>query len=149
MKNIKFSRLFAAFAFVACLALTACQQQAPETHKNIEGTWVSTFGEKWVITGSDLTNYYGTTVSYAGNEINVEESGSSGYIYVKYTKAYSTSDVGKWYALHYKDLNGNGVKISGAYKAGGQTSCATLEAAKAEFTVANGYYASYSECTKQ
>ena len=148
MKNIKFSRLFAAFAFVAILALAGCKQQPEETHKAIEGTWVSTWGEKFVITNSELKNYYGNNISYAGNEIQIDES--TGYIYIKYTQNSNLSNVvGKWYALHYKELNGNNVKISGAWKAGGQSSCETLEAAKAEFTVANGYFASYSDCVKQ
>ena len=167
MKNIKFSRLFAAFAFVAILALAGCKQQ-PDEPKAIEGTWVNSYTDGktyFKITGSEFDNYgestTGTYKSYAGNNVTIVESSSSaGMIYFKFTRAadanwnYVTDpaqapDIGKWYAVSYKELNGKNVKISGAWKNGGQSSCETLEAAKAEFTVANGYFASYSDCVKQ
>ena len=50
MKNIKFSRLFAAFAFVAILALAGCKQDTVAAPDGIIGTWVSSYGEKFVIT---------------------------------------------------------------------------------------------------
>ena len=58
-------------------------------------------------------------------------------------------DVGKWYAVSYKNLTSNSVSLSGAYKADGKTSTQTLDEAKKEFTVENGYFDySYSECIK-
>ena len=161
MKNIKFSRLFAAMLFVACLALTACQQQPAESSKKIEGTWVSasaTWTEKFVISSSEVKNYGNDKLTYAGNSVEIKElTDTTGMIYMKYTRSmnpdftYSetAADVGKWYALYYFELADKSVKIAGAYKAGGKTSCDTLDAAKAEFTVANGYFSGSSTCVKQ
>ncbi len=170
MKNIKFSRLFAAALFVACLALTACKNQPEESPKAIEGTWVNAYsGGKsyYKISGSEFDNWNennGTiSKSYAGKEVKiVETNSSSGIIYFKFTRAADSNwnyvtdpaqapDVGKWYAVSYKNLNGKNVKICGAWKQGGQTSCATLEAAKQEFTAGNGYFpeSGYSDCVKQ
>ena len=63
-----------------------------------------------------------------------------------------SADIGKWYAISFKDLTDNSFSISGA--AGSKeghyaTSCATLEEAKTEFTAENGYFASYSEIVKK
>ena len=162
MKNIKFSRLFAAFAFVAILALAGCKQPEEETPYAIEGTWVDSTGAKFEITHSELKNTYvnnGVTCdSYAGNELTVEQtSDTSGTIFIKYTRAmnpdwtYSESapDVGKWYAVSYKSLTDTSVEFAGAWKPNGETSCETLEDAKAEFTSDNGYYGEYTTYTRQ
>ena len=67
----------------------------------------------------------------------------------EYWYRYSTTapDVGTWYAISFKDLTATAVKISGAY--GTKSSTATLEEAVTEFTVDKGYFAFYSDCTKQ
>ena len=67
----------------------------------------------------------------------------------EYWYRYSTTapDAGKWYAISFKDLTASAVKVSGAY--GVKSSTATLEEAVTEFTVANGYFAYYSDCAKQ
>ena len=67
----------------------------------------------------------------------------------EYWYRYSSTapDAGKWYAIAFKDLTANAVKISGA--AGTKTSTETLEEAVAEFTVDKGYFSFYSDCAKQ
>ena len=171
MKNIKFSRLFAAALVVACLALTACKQAEEEKSYAIEGTWVSAsegWVEKWVISGSEVKNYGNDNLCYAGNSVDIKElTDTTGYIYFKYTRAlcYEHSDfnnyvytydedaldVGKWYALYYFNLTDKSVCISGA--AGEITSCDSLDEAKKTFTVENGYMSEeakhYSECVKK
>ena len=168
MKHLKFSRLFAAVAFVAILALAGCKNQPEESSKAIEGTWVSEAGEKWIISGSEVKNYFGDSLSYTGDSVEIkEESDSSGYIYMKYTRAFcydhsdfdnyiytydeDAPDVGKWYALYYFDMDDENVKISAA--AGVISSCDTLEEAKETFTVENGYMSKaagkYSTCAKE
>ena len=181
MKNLKFSRLFAAALLVACFAFAGCKPQVEEVTKlvavrpieaddGIIGTWVesSTYGKSYYRISTtafenDGEDSTGTPYdSYAGDNIYVAEtSETSCFIFIKYTKAimpdwsYSTSapDVGKWYALSFKNLDTlstpNKVSISGAYTEGGKTSCATLKEAIAEFTEANGYFDSYSACAKQ
>ena len=57
-------------------------------------------------------------------------------------------DVGKWYAVSYKNLKKDSVSLSGAFKLGGKTSTETFKEAIQEFTVENGYFDYYSECTK-
>ena len=178
MKNIKFSRLFAAVTFVAILALAGCKQQ-PEEEASIYGTWVASEYEKYTVTKTG----FASLGAYEGdNLVIVEDDEKNGRIFIKYTKAYeqteveptgddsntwnfspanaawgtsdywwrfsaTATDVGKWYAISYKDLTKHSVQISGA--AGSKTSCNTLEEAKEEFTIDNGYFAYYSECKKQ
>ena len=64
-----------------------------------------------------------------------------------YRYSSTAPDVGKWYAIAFKDLTANAVKVSGA--AGTKTSTETLEEAVAEFTVDKGYFSFYSDCAKQ
>jgi hypothetical protein len=171
MKHLKFSRLFAAVTFVAILALAGCKQPEEETPYAIEGTWLdATYGQKFEITHSELKNFYNDYLTgepkegYAGNELTVEQSSdTSGMIYIKYTKAgkpdwsgYSSDpseapDVGKWYAVSYKDLTDTTVKISASsnYYNSGVSSCDSLEEAKAEFTVDKGYFVTYDDFVKQ
>ncbi|MBR1638886.1 MAG: hypothetical protein IJ688_05825 [Treponema sp.] len=163
MKNLKFSRLFAAFAFVAVLVLSGCVQPVDSSAADsLIGTWVnaSSYGNSYYkITESTFENYGDDYESYAGNTLTIVAADeSSGTIFFKYTRAadanwnYTTDaslapDIGKWYAVSYKDLTDTSVLLSGAY--GTKSSCDTLEEAKTEFTVANGYFGIYSECVKQ
>lgn len=159
--------LFVSFGFMSC-------QQEDETeyvNYSLTGTWVNSYSggtSVYKITSSTFDNsgtssYNGTTStydSYAGNNLLVSytnDKETSGYIYIKYTRAmnpdYSYSetapDVGKWYAIAFKDLTASSVSLSGAYKKSGETSAETLEEAISTFTIANGYFTTYSECVKQ
>ena len=185
MKNLKFSRLFAAMMFVACLVLVGCKQ--PDTISNykvnIVGTWVSDFGEKYIVTATSVDSSGEGYISYAGdNLVVVMDSETAGRLFIKYTRSYekittaptgddvntwtyspanpdwgseeywyrystTAPDVGKWYAILYKDLTDNSVKLSGA--AGAKSSCDTLEEAIEEFTVENGYFVYDSTCIKK
>jgi len=133
------------------------------------GTWVNSYSggtSVYKITSSTFDNsgtssYNGTTStydSYAGNNLVVSytnDEETAGYIYIKYTRAmnpdYSYSetapDVGKWYAIAFKDLTASSLSLSGAY--GTVSSTSTLEEAISTFTIANGYFGFYSECLKQ
>ena len=161
MKNSKFfkAKLILALAFVASLFFTGCQQNADTG--TINGTWVASEYETYIVNTEEKTfsNLY-----YDGKNLEIsytDDSCTVGYLYFIYIKAYMVSesgdwsysesapDVGKWYAVSFKDLTSNSVKISGAYKTNGKTSTETLEEAKTEFTVENGYFAWYSECVKQ
>lgn len=159
--------LFVSFGFMSC-------QQEDETeyvNYSLTGTWVNSYSggtSVYKITSSTFDNsgtssYNGTTStydSYAGNNLVVSytnDEETAGYIYIKYTRAmnpdYSYSetapDVGKWYAIAFRDLTASSVSLSGAYNASGKTSTETLEEAISTFTIANGYFSSYSECVKQ
>lgn len=161
--------LFVSFGFMSC------QQEDDDNglpdNSALIGTWVNSYSggtSVYKITSSTFDNsgtssYNGTTStydSYAGNNLLVSytnDKETSGYIYIKYTRAmnpdYSYSetapDVGKWYAIAFKELTASSVSLSGAYNASGKTSTETLEEAISTFTIANGYFTSYSECVKQ
>lgn len=148
-----------AFSFSACNVTT--EPEVEHVYKQIDaddllvGTW--TDGTKYgtyIITNTTFEN----AGSYRGNNLVVQKLDStSGYIYIKYTVSmnadYSYSktapDVGKWYAISYKDLGAEKISISGAYKEGGATSCETLDEAVTEFTVDNGYFGFYTSHTRQ
>ena len=191
MKNLKFSRLFAAFAFVAILSLAGCKPVTEEVIKEVEvtkekevekvvisegllGTWANS-QQKFIIQTNTFRNIgYDTWTdpsnpawveTYTGNTLCVRyTSATSGYVYMKYTKAitpswtYSTDsseapDVGKWYALAFKELNTavtpNTIKISGAYKDSGETSTDTLDEAIDTFTIEEGYFGTFDDLVKE
>lgn len=126
------------------------------------GKWQDSSNFIYEISKNEFSNYGEGFDSYAGNNLVISITSndfSSGYIYIQYTRAadenwnYTTDktkapDIGKWYAISYKGLTASSIQISGAYKYDGKTSTETLEEAMAEFTIENGYFAMYSDCTK-
>lgn len=126
------------------------------------GKWNDSYDSTYEISQNEFSNYGYGYDSYAGNNLVISITSndfSSGYIYIQFTRAadenwnYTTDktkapDIGKWYAISYKSLTASSIKISGAYKKGGETSTETLEEAMAEFTIENGYFSTYSECVK-
>ena len=126
------------------------------------GKWKDSYGSIYEISQTEFSNYGKSYESYAGNNLVISKStDNSGYIYIQYTKAYcaehsnledkyiydnDSPDVGKWYAISFKELTNSSIKLSGAY--GEKTSTETLEEAITEFTIENGYFANYSDCTK-
>ena len=160
MFHNKFSRFLAVFITVVSLCAFGCKTQPEETFiSDLYGKWTSSFGEVYEISKDYFKNYGENWSGYEGNSIIIitnENDNTSGTIFFKYTvsrnpdNSYSNTapDVGKWYAVSYKNLTKNSVSLSGAFKLGGKTSTETSQEAKEEFTVENGYFASYSECTK-
>ena len=160
MFHNKFSRFLAVFITVVSLCAFGCKTQPEEVFiSDLYGKWTSSYGEVFEISKDYLKNYGEDWSSYEGDSIIIitnENDNASGTIFLKYTVSmnsdYSYSDtapdVGKWYAVSYKNLTKNSVSLSGAYKSDGKTSTETLEEAKEEFTVENGYFGTYSECTK-
>ena len=162
MFHNKFSRFLAVFITVVSLCAFGCKTQPEEDFiSDLYGKWTSSYGEVFEISKDYLKNYSEDWSSYEGDSIIIipnENDNASGTIFLKYTvsknpdpdKSYSNTapDVGKWYAVSYKNLTKNSVSLSGAYKSDGKTSTETLEEAKEEFSVANGYFDFYSECKK-
>ena len=160
MFHNKFSRFLAVFITVVSLCAFGCKTQPEEDFiSDLYGKWTSSYGEVFEISKDYLKNYGEDWSSYEGDSIIIitnENDNASGTIFLKYTVSmnpdwsYSNTapDVGKWYAVSYKNLTKNSVSLSGALKSGGKTSTETLEEAKEEFTVENGYFGIYSECTK-
>ena len=131
-------------------AVTTITTNTPQ-EVGLVGNWTSTYNELFAITNVDLTNSYAGSPAYAGNDIRVVKiSDTAGTIFIKYTSnTYNTAVVGKWYAVSYKNLTSSSVSLAGAYKASGSSGTSTFEEAVAEFTIANGYFGTYSECVKQ
>ena len=162
MKNTNFSRYVklwvAALVLVCGVAFTGCKPGVVyrDAYVSIVGTWKSEYDEIFEITSDTLKNGGSWGDCYAGNNLLIREiTQDSGYLYIKYTRAmnpdssYSedAADVGKWYALSYKNLKPDTVDLAGAY--GKVSATNTIEEAITEFTIENGYFASYSTCVKQ
>lgn len=159
MFHNKFSRFLAVFITVVSLCAFGCKTQPEEvSYSDIFGKWTDDSGSIYEITEDSFKNYGEGWSAYEGNSLEIipNDDGKSGTIFLKYTVSanpdwsYSDTapDVGKWYAVSYKNLTKNSVSLSGAFKIGGKTSTETLIEAIKEFTVANGYFDNYSECTK-
>lgn len=167
-KNLRF--VFAALVMgAAVVGITSCTPPSSGTENvSIYNKWKSSYSDIF-----DISNNSFSCVSYAGDSlVIVKESDSSGMIYIKYTKIYDWNKgqiekpadttgwintygywyptnndlVGKWYAIHYKNLTATTISISGAFGTVGGTE--SLDEAKTTFTVSNGYFSTYSECTK-
>lgn len=159
MFHNKFSRFLAVFITVVSLCAFGCKTQPEEvSYSDIFGKWTDDSGSIYEITEDSFKNYGEGWSAYEGNSLEIipNDDGKSGTIFLKYTVSansdwsYSNTapDVGKWYAVSYKNLTKNSVSLSGAYKSDGKTSTKTFFEAIQEFTVENGYFTSYSECTK-
>lgn len=162
-KKVRGYLLTALLFFSAGFSFTGCKQDTETEYVmySLMGTWRNTYSSgysDYVISENEFKTSGDYGSGYEGNNLVVKmTSDTAGIIYIKYTRSmnpdwsYSETapDVGKWYAISYKNLSSNAVEFSGAYKAGGATSKATLEEAISEFTIANGYFTLYSACSKQ
>ena len=159
---------FVSFSFISCQQeddekpFNPSDPVAINSESKLIGDWSSS-SEKFSVGSTKFSNYYFDSTSnnwvetYTGDNLYyIAASATSGYIYFKYTKAatanwsYSSDvsqapDVGKWYAIAYKNLTSSTISLSGAYKASGVTSTDTLEEAIKEFTVEKGYFSYYSD----
>ena len=140
MFHNKFSRFLAVFITVVSLCAFGCKTQPEEVFiSDLYGKWTSSPEEVYEIS-KDYFKTYGTWGNgYEGDSIIIitnENDNTSGTIFFKYTVSmnpdpdYSYSntapDVGKWYAVSYKNLTKNSVSLSGAYKSDGKTSTKTF-----------------------
>lgn len=160
MFHNKFSRFLAVFITVVSLCAFGCKTQPEEAFiSDLYGKWTSSPEEVYEISKDYFKTYTTWGNGYEGDSIIIitnENDNDSGTIFLKYTVSanpdwsYSNTapDVGKWYAVSYKNLKKDSVSLSGAFKLGGKTSTETFKEAIQEFTVANGYFDYYSECTK-
>ena len=135
----------------------------------LNGTWLSTFDETYIISDTKFISEYFGAVSYAGNIVNIRAlSSNSGYITIRYTECYewisgvqypvdTSSDI--FYVIHYKNLTFSSVDLAGAgsntdpdfgngtteFKPGGKSLQADAEST---YTVGNGYFGTYSICAR-
>ncbi len=164
--------------FILSFSFMSCQQAEDDENSSsgsepvvlaasdgIIGEWISSYGEKYLITQTDYDNYshYDSSYNYDASTwylyysttdlYKIELTSTTGYIYGKFDDAdhigYGAT-LGQWYALYYDNLTSSSVSLYQPYKADGKAGCDSLEEAVEEFTLANGYYnlSSPSECTK-
>ncbi|MDR3237280.1 MAG: hypothetical protein LBT84_02120 [Spirochaetia bacterium] len=115
----------------------------------LKGSYLSTYSEEFIITGTEFTSAYGGAVGYKGNIVNVRDDGgdTAGYITIRYTEnTWNTPAIGNFYVIHYKNLTNNSVDLAGSSDGDGKI---TQDEAEDEYTVTNGYFSSYSVCAKQ
>ena len=168
MKNLKFSRLFAAMMFVACLAFVGCKPQTEEVtvekvivvrqlsaEDGIAGKW--TYDNKdWNAYGDYACNYVSNKIETASYGIQTgtvyiqEVSETSGYIYYKFSDdmtgygpapdytPYTVECAGKWCAVAYKNLTADSVQMCDAYKT--YDFAESLSKAVELYTVDNGWF---------
>lgn len=141
-----------------------------EADSALIGDWAANDYEKYIIT----SNTFESENTYKGDALVIKQDNeTSGTIYVKYSEIYdwdkgqedepadttgwlefwgtwyptNTELIGKWYAISYKNLTSSSIDIAGAM---GRKKCTdTIEEAITEFTIENGYFATYSTCVKQ
>lgn len=139
MLHSKFSRysLLLVSVFVCALFFTGCNPNPPSEEATLVGTWESQYGDGYVISETTITYDDG---GYGFGWTGTIEEIADSYIY--YSKD------GAFFVVAYKNLTDSSCSFSNAYKDGGKSSEASLEDAKKEFTVENGYFSYYSECAK-
>ena len=165
MKNIKFSRLFAAALVVACLAFVGCKPQTEEVtvekvivvrqlsaEDSIVGKWKYTNYESQLEydMAISVNKVEGSFGSHSGNVYIQEVSETSGYIYYKFSDditgygpapdytPYTIECAGKWCAVAYKNLTADSVQMCDAYKT--YDFAESLSAAVVLYTVDNGWF---------
>ena len=164
MKNLKFSRLFAAVTFVAILALAGCKQQPeeslPESVEELSAD--NLIIGKWTDGYASFNTYDGYDCCYATNKIESSSWGAhestvyikkitedSGYLYYQFSENVIGYDAnfapytienskGKWCAIGYKKLTAASVQMCDAYKDYGFAE--SLEDAVSLYTIENGYF---------
>ncbi len=169
MKYLKFSRLFAAIMFVACLVLVGCKPQTEEVtvekvivvrqlsaDDGIAGKWTYT-DKSWNAYGDYACNYVSNKIETASYGIQTgtvyiqEVSETSGFIYYKFSDditgydaaanyaPYTVECAGKWCAVAYKNLTADSVQMCDAYKT--YDFAESLSKAVELYTVDNGWFA--------
>ncbi|OEJ16038.1 hypothetical protein BFL38_11315 [Brachyspira hampsonii] len=129
----------------------------------LQQKWINDYGtgyELYNITENSLESAgsYNNSPETVGYQISIEEiswnsDNTSGIIYGKYTidNNNNNKNLGKWYAVSFKNLTDTSISICGASKkledGSYDSSAETLQEAKTKFTEANGYFGYYSACT--
>ena len=135
MKNLKFSRLFAAMLFVACFVFVGCDPQTedPTSPKEVTifGTWADDSSyNPYNNYDCKITIDYIETASYGKHDGPIyltKTSETSGFIYYQFSEDIPGYDAnlkritvegtkGKWCAVAYKNLTADSVQMCDAFK---------------------------------
>lgn len=133
------------------IIFSSCNFNKPE-NSSLVGTWLSPYGDGYIITENSLTyDDGGWGLGWTGKIIETTGS-SSGYIYIQYETVGDkkpSNSVGKYTTIHFENLSEFAVQLADSHKADGISFAETLEQAKTEFTVENGYFAFHGEYVKK
>ena len=135
------------------IIFSSCNFNKPEP-SSLVGTWLSVFGDGYVITENSVTYDDGGGWGLGWTGKILETTGATnGYIYVQYETVEERNPsnyVGKFIAIHYNNLSEVAVQLANPYKEDGDSFAeTTLEQAKTEFTVENGYFGEHGEYVKK
>lgn len=141
-------------ALFAAVALSGCDASSGPTGDSLVGVWSSTFGDGFTVTETTFRYQFEGVDQFVGDIANDPDlSAGSGYVVMRITSRLNSWDpeVGKYVAIHWTNLTGDGVREANAYKTGGSYNSGmdTLAEAEAEYTVANGYYGQYGEYLRE
>jgi hypothetical protein len=106
---------------VAALVFTGCAQSTgsdDDLLADLKGSWVSGWGEEYIISNTEFISAYAGATSYKGPIVNIRRDGSgTGYITIRYTEnSYSPDAVGNYYVIRWENLIANvSIKIAGAF----------------------------------
>ena len=114
---------------------------------NLIGTWIKQ--ETITISAIEFTSQIPgwSSYDYKGTIVAHRSNGDTGYITIQYTQHYNTNAVGKYYVIHYKDLESTRMNYSAAYLLSdpgfannGGGGKATQDEAEKTYTVTGGYF---------
>lgn len=143
------------------IIFSSCNFNKPEPSSDLIGRWNSAYTDAYEITENSVTyddgEFYesdwgpGGIFGWTGKILEITGS-SSGYIYIQYEsleKGLDSELLGKYLTIHYENLSEVAVQLANPYKEDGIIFAETLEQAKTEFTVENGYFAFHGEYVKK
>jgi hypothetical protein len=153
--RVRSGTLFALTALL-CLGLSflGCNPDPPPDDPivatildELVGKWLSSFSEEFEISKTKFISGWGGDVGYEGPIVNVRNDGDgAGYITIRYTaNTYTPAAVGNYYVIRWENLTSTSVSLTGASDGAGK---GTQAEAEDEYTVAGGYFAWFSDCTK-
>jgi hypothetical protein len=136
----------AALLFTACSWLfdTNYDPMIPEGMRN---TWVSTYGEAYILSAYEFTSTfldytalangeieYDNTWAYGGDVVNVRQEGNAGYITIRYTLHSNPSYIGNYYVIRWENQTNNSLDIKACSDGAGKE---FQQEAENEYTVSN------------
>lgn len=137
-KNFKLPLLGIAFAMFLGLFVSCTPQ--PQS-ASIIGNWKSEW-DGYVITEKEITyDDGGYGYGWSGKIEEIKDP----YIYVSFEQDGKTL----YRVTAFQNVTDVSANIANAYKDGGKTYCDSLEEAKEEFTIDNGYYGRFGEYVRQ
>ena len=139
-------------------------QSDGKDHKNhslLIGNWKNSSTpiakDRYLYDGENYRDIYNYNLMAQTYKMKVEKiiwsSDTAGIMYGQYTEHQDTlgnpssTIIGKYYAVSFKDLSESKCSFSGAYD-GSTYSADTLEEAQLYFTAENGFFNTYTECIK-